>query len=131
MSSIIILYVTAFFVTATGLLFAIRAVYAWRSARNLEAKVKWVHDLLERAVEQIHSDEEDTIIAGLQVIAGFNAPHVRARVFDRIEDLQKSEAENVAKQATWTLDAIVHQAITMKGHPLHGSGRKRPDSLGG
>ncbi|HXM59841.1 MAG TPA: hypothetical protein VN950_03225 [Terriglobales bacterium] len=116
MFSVTVLYVVAVAVAILGIAFGIAAVSARRSVATIANKVDWVHETLDQAARQISAgdDDEDAVVSGLQKIAQFNAPELRARVFRRIEELRKSSNANIARQAEWTHEAVVRQIILHK-----------------
>lgn len=114
--SITVLYICAAVVSLIAIAYGCAAFQLRGAVVEAARKVEWVDSTLEQAVQQIYSSEEneDTIIAGLQKIAQFNAPEIRAKVFRRVEELQRSSKINIAKHAEWTRDAIVRQEVLNK-----------------
>jgi hypothetical protein len=130
MDGLIFIFATALIVLSIGVVFLFRAREIRQVADEKAGELDWVLDQLDRAATQIQSDDEDTVIAGLQVIAKFNAPAVRARLFGRIEELKKSEMQNIAREAGWARDAIVRQAVFVKTRAKIGSSQGESSSKG-
>jgi hypothetical protein len=120
-------YIVAAAVIVLGITCGIAAVRAIFSAAAIAKNLEWVETTLEEAVRQVLSgeDDEDAVIAGLQKIARFNAPEVRARVFPRIEELRKSSNANLAREAGWTHEAIVRQVILHRDRRVPGNSSSR------
>jgi hypothetical protein len=111
MVAVTILLLAALLVAIIG---AVSGIAAWRSTALVEAqakKVDYAHERLTRAVRLLRSNVEDDILLGLQEIGAFNAPEVRAHVFQRVQELQKSTHPNVAREAQTALDIIIRQEI--------------------
>jgi len=127
MSSEVTSYIVAAAVIVLGVTCGIAGVRAIVSVAAIAKNLEWVETTLEEAARQVLSGEEDedAVIAGLQKIAQFNAPEVRARVFPRIEELRKSSNANLARQARWTHEAIVRQVILRKDRRAPGSSFSR------
>jgi biopolymer transport protein ExbB/TolQ len=75
------------------------AYRARREAYTNYEKIKWVLEQLERALKQIESDDEDEVIAGLQVIAMLKDPVIRVRALSRLNELTRSDNQNIRHYA--------------------------------
>jgi hypothetical protein len=103
-----------YLVSAIAFIFVLATIKVWRDSTRVAANLAWIQKELARAVQQLDSDDEDAILAGLQLIATYNAPDVRARVFKKVEDLLNGPNKMVAQQALVTKSAIVQQAVFEK-----------------
>lgn len=70
-----------------------------REARTNYEKIQWVLAQLERALKQIESDDEDEVIAGLQVIAMLKDPVIRFKALSRLDELKRSDNQNISHYA--------------------------------
>jgi hypothetical protein len=115
--SVLLVYGISFVVFVAGVVFLYEVRNMREAAETRAGELDWIYELLKRASEQIQSADEDSILAGLQVIAQYKSPEYRAKLFSRIEVLTGDQLPTVARQARWTRDAIVRQSIFVNAKP--------------
>lgn len=95
----ILLYLGSAVILCVG---AYSAYAAWRAYRETKAqheKIRWAMEQMERAIKQIHSEEDDVILAGLQTLSILNMPEVRVKALGRLTELTRSPNEMIVKHA--------------------------------
>lgn len=78
-----------------------------RQAQANYEKIQWILKQLERALEQIESDDEDEILAGLQVIVALPEPEIRLRALSRLNELAQSSNPRVSHCATVAINKLI------------------------
>lgn len=81
------LYVFSFiliFIFVGLLLAALRTFFATKRDRD---KIEWVYNQLKRAFTLIEKDDDDSIMAGLQIIISLSDPNVKFEALRRLNDL--------------------------------------------
>lgn len=79
-----------------------------RQARENFEKIEWALEQLERALGQIQSEDEDEILAGLQVLATLNDPGVRFKALPRLSELAQSDNPHISRYARVAIAKLIH-----------------------
>jgi hypothetical protein len=85
---------------------AIATIRLYSEAKSAQKKIDWARQQLRIAMEQIESDEEAQILAGLQTLSNLNLPEVRIKAMYRLNQLKQSDNRRIAMQAEAALGEI-------------------------
>ena len=92
-----------------------------RKAAEAHEQVEAVLKQLERALQQIHSHDEDEILAGLQTMSVLNDP-IRLEGLSRLVELAHNANPLIARQATATVEKIRNSATKSRTAPKRPGG---------
>lgn len=95
----VLLYLVGAVILVVGAYTAYAAWHAYHEARAGQKKVQWAVGQLERAIDQINSNDDDVILAGLQTLSMLNMPEVRIKALGRLTELLRSSNPMIVKHA--------------------------------
>lgn len=77
-----------------------------REAKKKREDVKWLLEQLERALDDIKSEDEDRILGGLQTLTYLNDAATRLKSLPRLAELAQSNNQLIARQAEVTMQKL-------------------------
>jgi hypothetical protein len=86
---------------------AISAARMKRDINRARARLRWIQEEAQRAVQLLESRDRDRIMTGLQTLVALNVPEVRLEALQKIAALAKSADPAVAACASDTLDQVL------------------------
>jgi biopolymer transport protein ExbB/TolQ len=87
-----------------------KAWYAYREAKAKQKKIEWAVAQADRAIEQINSDADDIIIAGLQTLSMLNVPEARLKALRRLSELTHSSNQLIVTHADANIEKVTNSA---------------------
>ncbi len=85
---------------------AIAATRLYNTAKSTQKKIDWAHQQLQIAMDQIESNDDAQILAGLQTLSNLNLPEVRIKAIHTLTELKRNPNPRIAMQAEATLGEI-------------------------
>jgi hypothetical protein len=101
-----LLYLSGLAVIVIGVCIAFAARRAYREAKQGQEKLKWATEQLETAIDQINSDDDIVILAGLQTLSMLNMPDVRLKALGRLTELLRSPNPLIVKLAEANIQKV-------------------------
>jgi hypothetical protein len=102
-----LLYVSSIALTSIFTLIAIASLRAYRRARTNCEAIIWISSQLERAIEQIESENEDDILAGLQTLVTLKSSEIQLKALPRLNELAQSNNPVIASHAKIALKKLL------------------------
>src|SRR4051812_49271641 len=85
---------------------AIATIRLYSEAKSKQKKIDWAHQQLQIALEQMESNDDAKILAGLQTLSNLNLPEVRIKAIHKLTKLKQNHNPRIAKQADAALAEI-------------------------
>lgn len=104
--------VEALLYTISGVLVGVCVKLAWSVRRTYQLtkltqeKAEWAYSQSVRALDQLHSDDTDKILAGLQTIVMLNDFEIRVTAFARLAELARSDNALIRHHAEIALNRL-------------------------
>lgn len=105
MVEVVLYAVTGLILVACGKL-AVSARRAYRQTILAQEKSDWAYNQSVRALAQLHSNDTDKILAGLQTIVMLNDYEIRVAAFVRLTELARSDNAVVRQHAEIALSRL-------------------------
>lgn len=104
-----LLYIGGTIILFIGIYYVLNTFSAYKEAMSNQRKVQWAVEQMERAIDQINSNNDDVIIAGLQTLSMLNLPNLRLRALPRIKELTHNSNEIIARHAEANLNKVTQE----------------------
>jgi hypothetical protein len=106
MEETLLYLISGFLIVGSGW-FMMAAFSTYRKALENHEKIEWVLEQLRRALKQIESDDEDEILAGLQVLTALKHTGIRFKALPRLSELAQSRNPNISQYATIAINKFI------------------------
>lgn len=103
---VIATYILTSAIVLLGVFIAYKTYAARKAASEKHHEIGWVLGQLDRAIEQLESPDEETVVAGLQAITVLNDDEIRHRALRRVTHLTQSPIPRIAREAQFTLNRL-------------------------
>ena len=101
-----VVYAGTILVVGLIVLLVTLSVRTYHAAQADREKIEWALNELNRALSQIHSDDDNEVMAGLQTLSSFKDPAIQIKAFPRLTELTHSNEPHLAAQSKATIDRL-------------------------
>jgi hypothetical protein len=91
---------------------------AYKEAKHRQTKIDWARTQLDRALEQTRSENQTTVLAGIQCLSTLNIEEVRVEVLRRLDQLTVDADPVVARYAEAAMLRLCKTTIQSPGASL-------------
>jgi hypothetical protein len=103
---VIAIYILTSALVLLGAFIAYETYVARKAASEKHREIGWVLGQLDRALAQLESPDEETVVAGLQAITVLNDDAIRNRALRPVTHLTQSPNPRIASEAQFTLKRL-------------------------
>jgi hypothetical protein len=94
-----ITYLIVIFSSALAILLVVATIVSWTRAKERRDILIYLNGELDRAAEQVKTNNEDEIRSGLEKMMVFNSPSTRVAILPRLHELKNHNDKRIAETA--------------------------------